>query len=267
MTDLELMQLLDEQGYEATLENLEILKEGLETGAYEIKNVATIEKKPSELTSDIDSKDVYDDEEHEQEEDVGEVVVESNTSKIDLKRRDEKAMNIYKNLGSEFSLDDPKYKKIKDTGNHGKEERFTARKKAEMQRDLENQAYLFEEFSDYELYQLLEMEGYETTNENLEILKEGLYSGEIEILNEKLTPEKIEKKVDKRISFNNGLRAGNGASEDWGGHKKDKFSYNFGRSLSPLTKFGAFHKRVVAPVEDGANHRDKLTKKIEKENN
>ena len=118
MTDLELMQLLEDEGYEATAENLEILKEGLERGEYMIKD-ATEDREPSELTSDIDNEDVYDDEEHEQTEDVGEVVVES--------------------------------------------------------------------FSDYELYQLLEMEGYETTNENLEILKEGLYSGEIEILDEAST--------------------------------------------------------------------------------
>ena len=36
MNDLELMYLLDENGYEPTIKNLKILKEGLETGKYEI---------------------------------------------------------------------------------------------------------------------------------------------------------------------------------------------------------------------------------------
>lgn len=36
MNDLELMYLLDENGYKPTIKNLKILKEGLETGKYEI---------------------------------------------------------------------------------------------------------------------------------------------------------------------------------------------------------------------------------------
>lgn len=40
MTDLELMQLLEDEGYEPSLENLLILKEGLETGEIEILNEA-----------------------------------------------------------------------------------------------------------------------------------------------------------------------------------------------------------------------------------
>ena len=53
---------------------------------------------------------------------------------------------------------------------------------AKKQRELMHKPGMLENYiSDYELYQLLEMEGYETTNENLEILKEGLYTGEIEL--------------------------------------------------------------------------------------
>lgn len=36
MNDLELMYLLDENGYKPTIKNLKVLKEGLETGKYEI---------------------------------------------------------------------------------------------------------------------------------------------------------------------------------------------------------------------------------------
>ena len=36
-SDLDLMHILDESGYEASIENLAILKEGLETGEYEIR--------------------------------------------------------------------------------------------------------------------------------------------------------------------------------------------------------------------------------------
>ena len=45
MTDLELMELLESEGYEATLENLEILKEGLELGEYEILDETKAVKK------------------------------------------------------------------------------------------------------------------------------------------------------------------------------------------------------------------------------
>ena len=83
MTDLELMYLLEENGYEASAENLAILKEELAQeangpeldGEGELNNEATLEKEPTELTSDIDNEDVYGDDE-ELAEDVGEVVVE-----------------------------------------------------------------------------------------------------------------------------------------------------------------------------------------------
>lgn len=38
MTDLELMQLLESEGYEATVENLITLKEGLESGKYYLED-------------------------------------------------------------------------------------------------------------------------------------------------------------------------------------------------------------------------------------
>ena len=93
-SDEDLYDILEANGYDLTEENLEILREGLEDGTYvleeeesqlangpeldgagELDNEATVEKEPAELTDDSDNKDVYPADEHEQKEDVGEVVV------------------------------------------------------------------------------------------------------------------------------------------------------------------------------------------------
>ena len=90
-TDLELMEYLQENGYEPSIENLLILKEELAQEANgpelekagELDNEATLEKAPKELTSDIDNEDIYGDDE-EAAEDVGEVVVENSLMEDEL---------------------------------------------------------------------------------------------------------------------------------------------------------------------------------------
>ena len=116
MTDLELLYLLEEAGYEPTFENLVILKEN---------------QKPE------DGKD------------------------LGIKNIDVTGMVANKHSAALNNL-----KKNTDTNN-------TPNRSLRADRKSVN-----ESFSDYELYQILENSGYETSEENLSILKEGLTSGE-----------------------------------------------------------------------------------------
>ena len=52
MNDLELMYLLDENGYKPTIKNLKVLKEGLETGKYEILDEGLVNFSKRELTDE-----------------------------------------------------------------------------------------------------------------------------------------------------------------------------------------------------------------------
>jgi len=103
-TDLDLMNILKENGYQPTLKNLSILKEGIATGKYiiefdglneeesqtangpelgdtkQLDNEATDEKKPEESKADVKSTDVYCDDCHDQKDEVGEVVVKESES-------------------------------------------------------------------------------------------------------------------------------------------------------------------------------------------
>lgn len=67
--------------------------------------------------------------------------------------------------------------------------------------------------NDYELYRILENNGYETTNKNLTILKEGLASGEI-VLNETTKSEKEEaEKKKKKAEFDANVKKSIDAAE------------------------------------------------------
>lgn len=100
-SDLDLMLMLDEAGYVADVENLEILKEGLETGEYfieseqcaagpeleaahELKNEATLDKEPVEDDLEKDNKDIYCDDCHDQVEDVEGIEIKESYSDLDL---------------------------------------------------------------------------------------------------------------------------------------------------------------------------------------
>ena len=96
LSDLDLMNILEANGYEANLENLIALKEDIRNGKVslveeesqvaagpeleagkELKNEATTEGKPEESAGEKDNKDIYPADEHKQVEDVVGLVVEA----------------------------------------------------------------------------------------------------------------------------------------------------------------------------------------------
>ena len=165
MTDLEIMYLLEEEGFEPSVENLKIIKEEcLEEGFHPVAAVKA----------------------HK-----------ANIKKVHDARRDVRSAREIRYGSEHFLKSLPKDKRqgsqeekdfktavqneIRSRGEYekAKGETRTARKLALKYGELKEDVY-----SDYELYQILEESGYKTTEKNLDILKEGLESGKYEILDE-----------------------------------------------------------------------------------
>ena len=133
MTDLELMELLDESGYEPSLENLISLKEGIEAGKIEIldegkgASIRTQQQWEAELNGEC--------------------------GEISEKRR------------------------AKLEGKFAKQREFEKKQEEKAKKS----PMIKESYSDYELYKILDENGYTTTEKNLAILKEGLSTGKYEI--------------------------------------------------------------------------------------
>lgn len=99
-------------------------------------------------------------------------VARENPERIpELKKKMDKEQKILDNMRNRIG----RFEDSQKSGNRAAKEIFNNAKKTKITN---------ESFSDYELYQILEENGYETDEENLNILKEGLESNTIEILDE-----------------------------------------------------------------------------------
>lgn len=221
MTDLELMQLLESEGYEATVENLITLKEGLEDGSLEILDEATALTKKIAKNGGRDSfeyqnasakeKQAY--KAYEAGKRAAKTVAGQRNANAAGDARASRALAKKATAQVEFGkthkiLSTKAGEKREDTGNHNKDvarktvanetknkgvlgamEKSDRKEVHATKATLKSMSaglhgassaakkYIKESVSDYELYQILESNGYATSNSNLEILKEGLESG------------------------------------------------------------------------------------------
>lgn len=190
MTDLELMELLEAEGYEPDVENLILLKEGIESGEIEILNEITRETK--EVRKKIKTG-----------EKVSKATPEYQRYKnneIGHKAGTEASEYQDKKRGGQLTIKIPGQKTEYFEDGHGDwalKRGDANKKRAEIYAKNGNSLFktVKESYSDYELYQILEENGYTTTEANLSILKEGLETGKYTI-----TPEN---KNDKYLRRNN----------------------------------------------------------------
>ena len=162
MNDLDLMYLLDECDYEPSIENVKILRENediMEEFLYEARS--EVKKMYADLNNDIDRGD---------------------TSSFIKKytRLSKENPELYHRttahmLGKEASKEHAMARKSRND----EELKQHLMKKGELWRDglyhkKEAKKYVKEEYSDYELYQILDECGYEPSIENVKILKENV---------------------------------------------------------------------------------------------
>lgn len=221
MNDLELMELLESEGYEATVENLLILKESIETGEIEILDEATSLTKKMAKNGGRDSfeyqnasraeKKAY--HAYETGHRAAKLVAGQRNANQAGDRKASKALATKASGEVELGRAQKTHVvkagvKAEDTGNHNKVvarktvssetknkgalgalEKSDRREVHAVKSDFKKAAgtlmgansaakkYIKESYSDYELYQILEFNNFDTTVENLEILKEGLENG------------------------------------------------------------------------------------------
>jgi len=201
MTDYELYQLLEENGYETSNENLEMLKEDDDLLYEFFFKKLTPEEKQAKKEIKLQKK----------AEKQAEKLEECKKKYLSLSL-DEISKTIAEYIANHEapngkSIDYTKMNAPRYAAILRNSPRFVSKvnefkefvKKAERRRDIwwqymkldefgeqaiSDHNYLSEirensDYSDYELYQLLEENGYETTKDNLQILKEGLESGDI----------------------------------------------------------------------------------------
>jgi hypothetical protein len=205
MTDLELLYLLEEAGYEPTFENLSILKETNK----ELKDVDVKTSKPIGGTSISTIRDL----DRKKSTHVPTTPNGDNDPRVPVR-------SIRPDQYPEYARFDAKHTKkgqnkpnntIDDAFNNlPTRDRYGARDNKHSKSD----GQIKEAFSDYELYQILEESGYKTTEKNLSILKEGLDSGKycicegsiIDKLRKRLTPEKEAKNEKQSTPVQNPQR-------------------------------------------------------------
>ncbi len=166
MTDLEIMLMLEEEGYEPSIENVRIFKEEyIEEGFHPIAATKTYFKKSKDVSN---AKKSYSAAKHD---------VRAAEKRLSLVDKDERSGS-----DEEKDLKDKTDAYVKASGELGraKSERNVAARQAQRNGNINDSVV----YSDYELYQILEESGYKTTEKNLDILKEGLESGKYEILDE-----------------------------------------------------------------------------------
>ena len=188
MTDLELMELLDESGYEPCIENLQVLKEDenlineLIEGFHPFK---AIKQYRSDSTNVRNAKGNLISAKGRAKKLRGKFE-EKYKLKATKKNMNELDPEIYVRYeDAEKGISNSK-KEVKDARN----ERSGNTARALVSGKLSESINASVEYSDYELYQMLDESGYKPTERNLSILKEGLESGKYEILDEGLHPLK-----------------------------------------------------------------------------
>jgi hypothetical protein len=177
MTDLELMELLDEAGYEPCIENVQILKEDedalyeLVEGLHPFKAAKQFKKDSADVNNArenlVSTKGTLKRLKGEFEEVNGKKATERNMKKVDPSVHSE-------------------VKYAKDSANVAKKYLKTAKnnRAGNTARALVSGNMTEDVISDYELYQILDESGYKPNERNLYLLKEGLESGKYEIVEE-----------------------------------------------------------------------------------
>jgi len=197
--DIELLSILEANGYNPDLDNLLLLKENLAQGTYVIESlgtaaaepVATEEKEPKTLSVKVDNDSVYPADEHKQSEDVTPVVVEGRVNLAKLEAKNAKKAKEYAGYARGFEKDGlgaksaEMQKKAEEYAGYARgfdkdklgEEAAKNTNKAELKKIVNAGV----EFNDVDLLNILEANGYNPDLNNLLALKEDIKNGIIVI--------------------------------------------------------------------------------------
>ena len=175
MTDLELMLMLEECGYEPSIENVEILREDEEL-LNELHPIRAIKQYNYDTDYVKDAKSALEAAKGTVKRIEGSYAEEYGTSKK-MKKNDPHAYADLKVAKNNISTRKDEYKTAKKNRRGNTANALFSGRMTE--------SYI----SDYELYQLLDESGYKPTEKNLYLLKEGLESGKYEIVEEELLDE------------------------------------------------------------------------------
>lgn len=203
MTDLELMLMLEEYGYEPSIENVKFLKEDLgllaedylDEGVRDAKQGVKDAKRYVGSQTEHDAGGRLGDALDVKEKTQADLSASKQALKIARDRRRNAVGNALRNEPVRRNEEVPMKELVKPStqmmtakNDHKSSTALPDKKKEDSYGKVAVNAGV--EYSDYELYQLLDESGYKPTEKNLYLLKEGLESGKYEIIDEGFHPIK-----------------------------------------------------------------------------